>query len=128
MVPGFFLAAALFVLPYSPRWLASRGRDQECLDTLCRLRRLPPTDPRVQAEWINIRVEACHNIEAITERHPILTGQQGFKAELKREAYSWIDLFKPAVIRRTMIGIMLMVFQQFVGINAVSNPSSDKLC
>lgn len=120
MVPGFFLGAALFVLPFSPRWLASRpGRDQDCLDVLCRLRNLSPSDPRVQAEWINIRVEACHNIEAVTERHPKLASLSGFSAELKREVYGWIDLLKPAVIRRTLIGVALMFFQQFVGINAL---------
>ncbi|OCF77464.1 hypothetical protein I204_01452 [Kwoniella mangroviensis CBS 8886] len=118
MVPGFFLGAALFILPFSPRWLASKGRDQECLDTLVRLRNLPATDPRIQAEWLTIRVEAIHNHEALIERHPTLIGS-GMKTELKLEAASWVDMFKPAVIRRTMIGIMLMFFQQFVGINAL---------
>jgi len=112
MIPGFFLCVALVFLPFSPRWLASRGRDQECLDTLARLRRLPISDPRVQAEWINIRVEACHDVEAITERHPKLALlQDGFVTELKREVYGWADLFKPAVVRRTFIGIALMFFQ-----------------
>ncbi|RSH80159.1 hypothetical protein EHS25_007264 [Saitozyma podzolica] len=118
MVPGFFLAGMLFILPYSPRWLASQGRDQECLDTLCRLRGLPPTDARVQAEWLSIRVEAIHNREALLERHPTLT-EKGFATEVKLEMASWVDMFKPAVIRRTMIGIALMFFQQFVGINAL---------
>nr|XP_019001274.1 uncharacterized protein I203_05979 [Kwoniella mangroviensis CBS 8507]OCF64735.1 hypothetical protein I203_05979 [Kwoniella mangroviensis CBS 8507] len=115
---SFFLGAALFILPFSPRWLASKGRDQECLDTLVRLRNLPATDPRIQAEWLTIRVEAIHNHEALIERHPTLIGS-GMKTELKLEAASWVDMFKPAVIRRTMIGIMLMFFQQFVGINAL---------
>lgn len=108
MVPGFFLAVIIFFLPYSPRWLAGRGRDEECLRVLCRVRQLPPTDPRVQAEWIQIRAEATHNAEALIERHPTLVGD-GFKMEFKRECASWIDMFKPAVIRRTFIGITLMV-------------------
>jgi hypothetical protein len=109
----------LYFLPFSPRWLAGKGRDQECLDTLCRLRALPASDPRVQAEWITIRAEAVHNREALLERHPDIQGDN-LGAEIKREIASWVDMFKPSVIRRTHIGIGLMFFQQFVGINAVS--------
>lgn len=120
MAPGIPLAIALYFLPFSPRWLAGKGRDRDCLAVLCKLRRLPITDPRIQAEWITIRAEAIHNREALIERHPDLQGDS-FRSEAKLEIASWVDMFKPAVIRRTMIGIMLMFFQQFVGINAVSH-------
>jgi MFS family permease len=36
-VPGFILLAALFFFPESPRWLASKDRWEECLDTLAHL-------------------------------------------------------------------------------------------
>jgi hypothetical protein len=32
---------------------------------------------------------------------------------------SWLDMLKPGIRRRTMIGVVMMFFQQFVGINAV---------
>ena len=111
---------ALFYLPFSPRWLAGKGRDQEALEVLCFLRRLPLSDPRVQAEWITIRAEAVHNRESLVARHPNLKGRKGFKADAELECFAWIDMFKKNVIRRTMIGIGIMFFQQFVGINAVS--------
>lgn len=110
----------MYQLPYSPRWLALRGRDKECLESLCRLRELPDTDPRVQAEWINIRAEAIRNREVLVKAHPDMT-DQSTKSELKLELASWADMFRSGVIRQTMIGILLMFFQQFVGINAVSN-------
>lgn len=119
MIPAIPLAIGLWFLPYSPRWLASRGRDTECLNTLCRLRQLPNSDPRVQAEWLNIRAEACRNREDLVERHPNAQGDS-FGAQLKMEVASWMDMFKPGIIRRTMVGIVMMFFQQFVGINAVS--------
>lgn len=119
-VPAIPMFIALFYLPFSPRWLAGKGRDQEALETLCFLRRLPVSDPRVQAEWITIRAEAVHNRESLVARHPNLKGRKGFTADAKLEALGWIDMFKPNVIRRTMIGISIMFFQQFVGINAVS--------
>lgn len=104
MLPAFPLAVALFFLPFSPRWLASRGRDQDCLDSLCKLRRLPSSDPRVQAEWLAIRAEAAHNREDLSERHPKLMGE-GFASEAKLEIASWVDMFRPGIIRRTMIGM-----------------------
>lgn len=114
----------LFYLPFSPRWLAGKGRDQEALEVLCFLRRLPVSDPRVQAEWITIRAEAVHNHESLVARHPNLKGKKGFANDMKLEGLAWIDMFKPNVIRRTMIGIGIMFFQQFVGINAVSHTPS----
>jgi sugar transport protein len=36
-VPGFILLGALFFFPESPRWLASKERWDECLDTLAHL-------------------------------------------------------------------------------------------
>lgn len=77
------------------------------------------SDPRIQAEWITIRAEAVHNRESLVARHPKLKGEKGFAAEMKLEGLAWVDMFKPAVIRRTMIGIGIMFFQQFVGINAL---------
>lgn len=42
-------------------------------------------------------------------------------SELKLEVVSWIDMFRPKLIKRTIIGPILMFFQQFQGVNAVSN-------
>lgn len=119
MAPCVVLAFTLWQLPYSPRWLALRGRDMEALESLARLRSLPKEDPRVQAEWITVRAEAIHNREVLVAAHPSLQGVD-WRSELKLEAASWADMFRPKLIRQTMIGIMLMFFQQFVGINAVS--------
>ncbi|KAL0250138.1 hypothetical protein I308_103446 [Cryptococcus tetragattii IND107] len=118
MFPCIILGGFLYYLPYSPRWLALRGRDKDCLASLCRLRGLPNTDPRVQAEWINIRAEAIRNREVLVKAHPGMT-DQSTKSEFKLELASWVDMFRSGVIRQTMIGILLMFFQQFVGINAL---------
>ncbi|GFZ51342.1 hypothetical protein JCM24511_09102 [Saitozyma sp. JCM 24511] len=118
ITPAFGLAVALYFLPFSPRWLAGKGRDKEALHSLSRLRRLPVTDPRVQAEWLNIRAEACHNREVLVASHPDKLGE-GFAQQLKLEVASWLDMLKPGIRRRTMIGVVMMFFQQFVGINAL---------
>ncbi|KIR43498.1 monosaccharide transporter [Cryptococcus deuterogattii 99/473] len=118
MAPCILLGLGLWKLPYSPRWLAGAGRDADCLRALMRLRRLPSTDPRLQAEWISIRAEAIQNREVIIKDHPSLQGGD-FKSELKLEVASWIDMFRPKLIKRTIIGPILMLFQQFQGVNAL---------
>ncbi|BEI83932.1 hypothetical protein CcaverHIS002_0405360 [Cutaneotrichosporon cavernicola] len=118
MAPIVILAGLLFFLPYSPRWLVQVGRDEEALQSLVRLRRLPATSPIVQAEWITIRAEAIRNRDVLVKGHPKLVGDD-IKSVLKMEAASWVDMFRPGVIKRTMIGVALMVFQQFTGINAL---------
>ncbi|WWC87437.1 uncharacterized protein L201_002326 [Kwoniella dendrophila CBS 6074] len=119
MAPCILLGIGLWKLPYSPRWLAQVGRDADCLDSLIQLRGLPSTDPRVQAEWITIRAEAIRNREVIVMKHPSIANKGGFAAEAKLEAAAWIDMFKPGILPRTLIGVFLMLFQQFQGINAL---------
>ncbi|KIR78596.1 monosaccharide transporter [Cryptococcus gattii EJB2] len=118
IAPCILLTIGLWKLPYSPRWLAQVGRDEDSLHALMRLRGFPVTDPRLQAEWITIRAEAIQNREVIVKAHPSLQGND-FTSELKLEIASWVDMFKPKLIRRTIIGPILMVFQQFSGINAL---------
>jgi MFS family permease len=118
IIPGLLLGVGIFFLPFSPRWLASRGRDKESLKSLARLRRLPETDKRVQQEWIDIRAEAAFHKEVSAERHPTL--QDGnMSSWIKLEIVSWVDCFRPGCWRRTHVGMGLMFFQQFVGINAL---------
>jgi sugar porter (SP) family MFS transporter len=118
MAPCVLLGLGLWKLPYSPRWLVQVGRDQDALQSLVRLRGLPTSDPRLQAEWITIRTEAIMSREIVTRAHPSLQGTS-LGSEIKLEAAAWVDMFRGPVIRRTMIGVMLMVFQQFQGINAL---------
>lgn len=40
-------------------------------------------------------------------------------SQLKLEANSWADCFRAGVVRKTFVGILIMMFQQFSGINAL---------
>ncbi|KAI9810837.1 MAG: hypothetical protein M1827_006044 [Pycnora praestabilis] len=118
MVPGLILGVGILFLPFSPRWLVSKGRDQEALTTLGQFRQLPTSDTRVQQEWYDIRAEVAFQKEMSAERHPHL--QDRSKASrIKLEVVSWTDCFKRGCWRRTHVGVGLMFFQQFVGINAL---------
>jgi MFS family permease len=119
MIPGFILAGGIIFLPFSPRWLSSKGRDDEALHVLAKLRGLPTTDSRVHREWCEIRAEVAFTQEVNRERHPTL--QDGSRASgFKLEVASWLDCFRHGCWKRTVVGVGLMFMQQFVGINAVS--------
>lgn len=111
LVPTVLLGFGAVLLPYSPRWLASKGREEEALHTLAKLRALPITDSRVQREWLEIIAEAKFQQTVLAERHPTLVNK-GRAATLKLEFAAWLDCLKPGCWRRTHVGAGLMFFQQ----------------
>jgi len=118
LVPAIVLGLGIFFLPFSPRWLVSRGRDEEALASLAKLRQLPAPEERVTREWSEIRGEVQFHREMSITRHPMLQGRSMISL-VKLEFASWNDCFKRGCWRRTHIGMGLMFFQQFVGINAL---------
>lgn len=118
LLPGFILGLGILFLPFSPRWLVYKGRDAEALIALGKLRQLPTTDNRVRQEWFDIRAEVAFHRETSALRHPSLQGRTAMN-RIKLEIASWTDCFKRGCWRRTHIGVGLMFFQQFVGINAL---------
>lgn len=111
MIPGFILAAGVYILPFSPRWLASKGRDEEALHSLSRLRSLPVTDRRIRQELLDIQAEVRFHQEMNKEKHPNLQGG-GKKNAILQELSSWADCFRSGCWRRTHIGVGLGFFQQ----------------
>lgn len=111
MIPGVVLGVGILFLPFSPRWLVSKGRDQEALTSLAKLRQLPTSDPRVRREWMDIRAEAVFHQKISTARHPQIQ-DRSVASRIKLEIASWADCFKPGCWRRTHVGVGLMFFQQ----------------
>ncbi|KAJ5934790.1 hypothetical protein N7466_004337 [Penicillium verhagenii] len=118
MIPGFILVGGVAILPFSPRWLASKGRNEEALQSLCKLRNLPDTDRRIRQEFLDIQAEVQFHQEMNAEKHPNLQSGSA-KDSFLLELASWGDCFRKGCWRRTHIGIMISFFQQFVGINAL---------
>lgn len=111
MVCATILGFGIHLFPYSPRWLAMVHREDDALQTLSKLRRLPTSDDRVLTEYRGILGEVEFQKMMLERNHP---GKTGFKLELS----TWIDLFKRRTIRRTTIACGIAFFQQFIGINA----------
>lgn len=111
MIPAVFLAVGIPFLPYSPRWLAGRGRDEEALESLCKLRGVDPTDERVIREWVEIRAEVAYCKELSVVRHPkCQDGSYSSRAML--HVWSYLDCFRKGCWKRTHVGIGLMFFQR----------------
>lgn len=105
MVCATLLGIFIHFFPYSPRWLGLVGRNQEALESLAKLRRLPTTDERVQTEWQAILTEVQFQKAVLEKRHP---GKSGVFLEVA----TWIDLFRGTNMKRTIVGLGVAFFQQ----------------
>lgn len=111
MLPAIGLGVGVPFLPYTPRWLCQKGRDDQALKTLAKLRQVSKEDPRVQQEWYEIRSEVAYRAEIEREKYPTL--QDGsVKSRLLIQANNWADCWRGTAWRRTQVGVGLMFFQQ----------------
>jgi sugar porter (SP) family MFS transporter len=88
-LPILFLMVGLYFVPESPRWLASRKRDDDALDVLTR---------------INGSEQAARELGEIQE-------------ELQEESGSFGELLQPGIRLALLIGIVIMIFSQINGVN-----------
>ncbi len=91
VVPGAALAIGMYFMPFSPRWLVEKGREDDAREVLQRYRF---DDDDVDAEIREIK-------------------------DVTREEFSLAQLLRANVRRVLVVGIGLAVFQQIVGINTV---------
>lgn len=123
LIPGLVLGFSAFVLPFSPRWLASRFENKQALYFLAQLRHLSPENCKVQNEWMEMRVDIAYlrelNDQNEAENSLFQTGSCLSRLKIVGLLVSWFDCFKSRYWRRTHIAVGIMFFQQFVGINVL---------
>ncbi|RZJ20614.1 MAG: MFS transporter [Acinetobacter sp.] len=91
VIPALLFFFGLLMIPESPRWLIQKGRTAEGVSIISRITNQPKTE-----------------IEAGLS-----------KQSTKNEKGSYKDLFTPGVRKALVIGILLPLFSQFSGINAI---------
>ncbi len=92
VVPAILLGAGMAFLPNSPRWLASKGQDEQAKETLQKIR-------------------GTHDVEA---------EYQAIQAGIAEEKGSrWAAVFSAGVRPALIVGLSLAVFQQVTGINTI---------
>ncbi|KAI9471925.1 MAG: general substrate transporter [Benjaminiella poitrasii] len=100
IAPAFVLGIGAFFLPYSPRWLVNRGRNDEALAVLARLHSNgDKTAPHVVTEYEEIVAQV--------------------EQERAVSVSSYLELLKGTVRRRLILGVLIQIFQQFTGINSI---------
>lgn len=99
-VPAIILGFGTMFLPFSPRWLLQQGREQEALHVLARLH---GNGDRNHPYVIEEYHEICEQIAL----------------EKAIQIHSYAELLRGTIRRRVFLGVLIQIFQQLTGINAI---------
>ncbi|CCH41816.1 Hexose transporter 2 [Wickerhamomyces ciferrii] len=98
---SIFLSLGMFFLPETPRFYISKSKNDDAMNSLSRLRKLPVNHPAL--------VDELGEIVA------------NYEVELSQGSSSWADCFSfsNSQFKRLMTGIFIQAFQQLTGINFI---------
>ncbi|OAA63766.1 quinate permease [Niveomyces insectorum RCEF 264] len=106
IIPGGFMFIMLFFVLETPRALVIRGKKEQALKNLCKLRNLPSDHPYVHQEFM----EVCVQVDA--------------EQELNKGVNYWQVLKDIATIRsntrRFFLAVILFVFHKFTGTDSLN--------
>ncbi|KAH6900458.1 general substrate transporter [Thelonectria olida] len=118
-IPAVLLAFGIWWLPFSPRWLVKKGRDQEALKTLAYLRNLSEDDERVQFEYLEIKAEALFEQRAFTKNFPNLAAKEQGNVWMREFAQYYLIFRTWDNFKRVATSWIIMFWQQWSGIDSI---------
>ena len=105
LLPGGLLTIGMFFLLESPRWVARVKGHDASIEILSTLRQIPADHPYL--------VEEANAISRQIEEERMQTAGKGLLAEFR-------ELCRPGNRRRIMLGVLIFVFMQMAGSNAIN--------
>jgi len=115
ILPALVLGVGIMFLPQSPRWLMDQGRDEECLAVLADLRRQPANSPLVQIEYLEIKSQKVFERRVSEHDHPTLQDGTAKSNFLLGVAQYKSLITNRANLKRTLVAVLTMTFQQWTG-------------
>ncbi|KAJ5735754.1 uncharacterized protein N7483_000879 [Penicillium malachiteum] len=121
LLPGFVLAAGMLLfMPQSPRHLMNTGREEECLTTLARLRGKSQDDIGVRVEFLEIKALYLFERETSIRKYPqYQDGSVKSNFMIAMNDYKSLITNK-SLFKRLSVACLIMLFQQWNGINAIN--------
>ncbi|KAK2731559.1 hypothetical protein FQN55_004661 [Onygenales sp. PD_40] len=121
LIPAAILGAGMLLfMPQSPRHLMNQDREEECLQTLARLRGTSTDDLLVKVEFLEIKALREFEVRTAAKKYPQY--QDGsFKSRFMIGLNDYMSLVtNPSLFKRTAVACLVMTFQQWNGINAIN--------
>ncbi|GES56838.1 hexose transporter [Aspergillus terreus] len=100
MVPAVFLFLGMMLLPESPRWLARKDRWEDCHRVLA----LVHAKGDLNHPFVTIELQDIRDMCEFERQHKHVT---------------YLDLFKPRMLNRTLIGLFMQIWSQLTGMNVM---------
>lgn len=104
LIPSGLLMIGLLFVPESPRWMAKVHGRSRAIETLARFRALP--------------VDHSAVIEEIDDIFQQL--QIEYSNEMGSNKAAWKEIVQPGLRNRVLLGILIMIFFQMAGSNAIN--------
>lgn len=118
-IPAIILVlGAVFFLPFSPRMLINKGREEEALKALSSLRGLPEDDLILRCEFLEIKSEVMFQQRVFAKQFPNLA--ESGHSVWRREIAQYARIFRTKTnFKRVAIAGLIMFFQQWSGVDAI---------